>query len=198
MKKTLIIGALSITALVALFFAFNTYIYSEKQGEGLPVEPYRATLSGTETCLPHKGPGPNTKECALGIKTDVGEYYALNFALMSQIPPTIEGGARFTASGVITPTTPELEKYDIQGVFSVTDSVIIDEEPRTETPAPSTSCYVGGCSSQLCSDTPGMASTCEYHESYACYRTATCERQASGECGWTQTAELAACIADAN
>lgn len=55
-------------------------------------------------------------------------------------------------------------------------------------------CYVGGCSSQLCSDTPGMASTCEYREEYACYQTASCERQTDGECGWTQTDELLACL----
>lgn len=60
-------------------------------------------------------------------------------------------------------------------------------------------CYVGGCSSQVCSDTEGMASSCEYKEEYACYqKTSKCERQSSGECGWTPTAGLAICIADAN
>jgi hypothetical protein len=56
------------------------------------------------------------------------------------------------------------------------------------------SCYVGGCSSQLCTDNNDIASTCEWRESYACFRTATCERQASGECGWTETPELKSCI----
>ncbi|HEY0010704.1 MAG TPA: hypothetical protein VGB97_02190 [Candidatus Paceibacterota bacterium] len=55
-------------------------------------------------------------------------------------------------------------------------------------------CFVGGCSAQLCSDTPSMASTCEYRSEYACYRNATCERQASGQCGWTETSELRACL----
>lgn len=55
-------------------------------------------------------------------------------------------------------------------------------------------CFVSGCSSQLCTDDPNIASTCEYREEYACYRTATCERQADGQCGWTETEELRMCL----
>ena len=61
------------------------------------------------------------------------------------------------------------------------------------TPAPG-KCYVGGCSMQLCTDQPDAVSTCEYRESYACYQNATCERQASGACGWTETQSLRACL----
>lgn len=57
-------------------------------------------------------------------------------------------------------------------------------------------CVVGGCSSQLCSEgSQSLGSTCEWREDYACYRTAKCERQPDGKCGWTQTAELEACLA---
>ena len=55
-------------------------------------------------------------------------------------------------------------------------------------------CFIGGCSSQLCSDQGGVGSTCEWLEEYACYRTATCERQPDGACGWTPTPELTACL----
>jgi hypothetical protein len=81
--------------------------------------------------------------------------------------------------------------------FSVEDRVshdpieeILEPAPR----APLSNCYVGGCSSQLCTDTPDAISTCEYRESYACYQGATCERQASGQCGWTQTPQLQMCL----
>lgn len=57
-------------------------------------------------------------------------------------------------------------------------------------------CFVGGCSSQLCSDQEGAISTCEWRAEYACYREATCERQANDKCGWTETPELTACLAD--
>ena len=55
-------------------------------------------------------------------------------------------------------------------------------------------CYVGGCSGQVCSDQEGVITTCEWRDEYACYQTATCERQADGQCGWTQTPELLACL----
>ena len=55
-------------------------------------------------------------------------------------------------------------------------------------------CYVGGCSGQICSEQQGVISTCELRPEYACYHTATCEAQADGNCGWTQTAELQSCL----
>jgi hypothetical protein len=57
-------------------------------------------------------------------------------------------------------------------------------------------CFVGGCSGQVCSEHEGVITTCEFRPEYACYETATCERQADGACGWTETAELNACLAD--
>jgi hypothetical protein len=56
-------------------------------------------------------------------------------------------------------------------------------------------CYIGGCAGQLCGDQPGVISTCIYRPEFACYASATCEAQADGNCGWTQTPELAACRA---
>lgn len=55
-------------------------------------------------------------------------------------------------------------------------------------------CYVGGCSAQICSEDPQAISTCEYRAEYGCYKGATCERQSSGKCGWTETSELKACL----
>ncbi len=56
-------------------------------------------------------------------------------------------------------------------------------------------CYVGGCSGQLCGPQPGLISTCEWRPEYACYhRHGVCERQVTGECGWTPTPALNACL----
>ncbi len=73
--------------------------------------------------------------------------------------------------------------------------------PPTNTP-PATAtkhCVVGGCSSQLCIEegVGNGVSTCEWTQAYACYKTAKCEQQQSGECGWTQTSELTQCLAAA-
>lgn len=73
--------------------------------------------------------------------------------------------------------------------------VYVEETPALEQGAIARDgCYVGGCSGTVCSDQPGAVSTCEYRPEYACYRTAVCERQASGQCGWTETEELTACL----
>ena len=58
-------------------------------------------------------------------------------------------------------------------------------------PAP---CVVTGCSGQVCADSNVMT-TCEYRSEYACYKSASCERDAAGKCGWAKTATLDACLA---
>lgn len=54
-------------------------------------------------------------------------------------------------------------------------------------------CIKTGCSSQVCSDR-NVITTCEWRPEYACYQKATCERQANGNCGFTQTTELTSCL----
>ena len=102
-------------------------ITSYKEGDYSAL-PQRMTLTGVYTCLPHADTtGPQTMECALGMQTDDGAYYALDFNLMSQTPPGLETGDRFTATGVLTPienlSTNFWQKYNVSGIFSVTDSV---------------------------------------------------------------------------
>ena len=58
-------------------------------------------------------------------------------------------------------------------------------------------CFVGGCSSHVCTDRADVITTCEFRPEYACYRTATCARQVDGLCGWTASPELASCLASA-
>ena len=54
-------------------------------------------------------------------------------------------------------------------------------------------CKKTGCSSQICAD-QDVVTTCEWRPEYECYQKAICERQRNGECGFTQTPELAACL----
>ncbi|MEX0933373.1 MAG: Gmad2 immunoglobulin-like domain-containing protein, partial [Candidatus Paceibacterota bacterium] len=55
--------------------------------------------------------------------------------------------------------------------------LIPEDDPRDapEPPVVSGGCFVGGCSSQICSENPDMMSTCEWREEYGCYANATCE-----------------------
>jgi hypothetical protein len=55
-------------------------------------------------------------------------------------------------------------------------------------------CIKTGCSSQVCAD-HDVITTCEWRPEYACYQKAACERQADGNCGFTKTPELTACLA---
>lgn len=69
--------------------------------------------------------------------------------------------------------------------------------PSTQ-PLSKSGCAVGGCSGQLCIEASEIAkgggmSTCEYREEYACYKQSLCERQPSGQCGWTKTPEFETC-----
>lgn len=207
MNRTLIIVAGVALILTGLFFAFNSYIYNEKQ-QGPVVESYFGTLSGEKVCLPHKDTtGPQTLECAIGMKTDSGEYYALDTEAAVGVQ-NVQDGKRFIASGTITPiellSSDYWQKYQVSGIFSIAGEVQIEtmlpaqEEPVVAVP-PKTEgkCFVGGCSSQLCTDNPDIMSTCEYREAYGCYKTATCERQSTGACGWTESAELKQCLAQA-
>lgn len=59
-----------------------------------------------------------------------------------------------------------------------------------------TTCHIGGCSGEICSDKTGTVSSCIYRAEFACYKKATCEVQPSGQCGWTPSSELSMCIAN--
>lgn len=121
MKRLLIIVFGLAILLVLAFFAFNNFIYDQKQGSGEPVAPYQGTLTGEYVCLPHRDTrGPQTLECAFGLKTATGEHYALDFG---EKPPTdFKGGQTVTLSGTITPienlSSDQWQKYDIVGIFS--------------------------------------------------------------------------------
>lgn len=167
------------------------------------------TLTGRETCLPHRNTdGPQTLECMLGFEATAGTYYGLDIASSLRVEEVM-GGQTFTATGVIVPlmvlSSDVYQRYGIEGVFRITSIQATDSKKVTdgtepapaEPPSSQGACYVGGCSGQLCSDQPDMMSTCEWREAYACYQDAACERQADGQCGWTESAELQACLAEA-
>lgn len=141
-NATVIAVVLIVAAIVGLltlgFFALNAYIYAEKQVGGGKAEPYRATLTGEYTCVPVKDEieDANIDECVYGIQIDDGSYYTINFLLASQSVPVIELGDVVTATGLVTPierlSTDIWQQYDIIGVFSATDSVVVEGKTVTD------------------------------------------------------------------
>ena len=69
-------------------------------------------------------------------------------------------------------------------------------QPSDEKPALQ-ECRRGGCSGQLCTDEEEAVSTCEWREEYGCYAKAECKRQATGQCGFTETSPLNQCLENA-
>jgi hypothetical protein len=111
------------------FFFYPRAVEQEQPIESMPAtsEPYRATLTGTYLCLPHTNTsGPQTLECALGLQTAEGAYYALDFNLSSTTPPNVATGSKIRAAGLVTPvenlSSDHWRKYPIKGIFSITDS----------------------------------------------------------------------------
>lgn len=124
---------LVIIGLVTAFYSFNNYIDQEKNAGSNSYEPYRASLSGEYVCLPHKiSNGPQTDECAFGIKTETGEYYAVDLSPMSQQHEALTVGEFISAKGLVTPierlSTDQWQKYNVEGMFSITDSLVIVNE----------------------------------------------------------------------
>jgi len=69
-------------------------------------------------------------------------------------------------------------------------------DPPPPPPPPTLpACQKRGCSGEMCTDLD-LASTCEWRPEFACYATATCERQENGQCGFTKTPAFDACLAN--
>lgn len=87
--------------------------------------PQQVTMTGTFLCLPHKVQGEfETQECAFGIQTEDGKYYAVDFGLSSTsgIEPNV--GEKFSAQGILVPieqlSSDRWQNYPVEGIFSVT------------------------------------------------------------------------------
>ncbi len=127
-KKVVIIFAflgLAASAVFA-FFTFNQFIYNQKQADSEHVLPYDGSLSGEYVCLPHRDTsGPITMECAFGLKTENGEYYALDFGANAD-PSIFQAGQATNITGRFTPiellSTDHWKIYDIEGIISVDDT----------------------------------------------------------------------------
>ncbi len=134
MTVILLIGGLIVlSGVVAWVLLFTSSMTEEVPAqeivdeETVPTDiPTRMSLTGTYVCLPHKTE-PSTKECASGIKTDDGKYYAFDISLSSLMIDmhVIRVGDPIGGTGVFTPremlSSDHWFTYNFEGVFSVTD-----------------------------------------------------------------------------
>ena len=84
------------------------------------------TLTGTYVCLPTLS-GAATPDCAFGIKTAGGEYYAVNFGASAGSMADFMAGERISANGNFIPSE-ELNpnhwtKFNSKGLFTVLEKL---------------------------------------------------------------------------
>ncbi len=128
----------------------------------------------------------------------LGLGYAIFSDRVAQAP---SGEAITSFEDCIAAGNPVMESYPRQcrtpdGKNFVED---ISSGPGEDLGLQANECAVAGCSGQLCVsalEAGDIVTTCEYRAEYACYREASCEPQANGKCGWTDTAELKQCLAN--
>ncbi len=121
MKNIIII---LITLLIVLSVVIFVPLYPSKN-QPLDATPQNITISGTYTCLPHiDTTGPQTMECAFGIKADDGTYYAVNFGQSADAMQLFQSGAHVRAEGFLVIrealSSDHWAKYNMKGVFTIT------------------------------------------------------------------------------
>lgn len=127
------------------------------------------------------------------------------FALLAVLVAGVGTGLYFYQEmGPIQPSTKE-EPKDNDGIKPV-EEIPSPPSPKSPEPAPAPkpappklNCVVGGCNKEICTsaDEKPAVSICIFKPEFICYQKARCEVQPTGKCGWTQTQELTACIANA-
>lgn len=152
---------------------------------GCVTQPPSGSPPSVDGGLPCYGNGPSpcaATQCAAGSECRVYEPTCEAYCADTCVGRTCPGGqhcALVTVQCVRAPCPPVAE------CVADTGPIIKD------------GCLQGGCSGEICTDPGGpTVSPCIALPQYACYRNATCERQADGHCDWTQTPALEACLAN--
>ncbi|MBC7836196.1 hypothetical protein H7X87_00245 [Acetobacteraceae bacterium] len=131
-KNTLVAIASVLAVAVVGYFLFSGGYVSRSTPQDLDPTPYNVTLSGTYVCLPHMDmSGPQTEECAFGLQTEDGIYYAVNFGASGNAMEQFQSGTHITAEGFVVIkealSSDQWAKYNMKGIFTITR--MIDPAP---------------------------------------------------------------------
>jgi hypothetical protein len=133
MKSIYLVGGFAVVALGLGYLLFSrtspqTIPPTQQTQEAVQTTPdapanTMVTLSGTYVCLPFLPTVTKTADCAFGIRTDTGEYYAVNFGASAGSMADFRDGAHITARGMIilrADLRPDSwTSFDIQGLFTI-------------------------------------------------------------------------------
>jgi hypothetical protein len=128
-KILVLVGALIIMGLAYVSFIRVPQEAPPVTGDATP---QNMTISGVYECLPHSDTsGSQTEECAFGVRTDEGEYYAVNFGQSAGAMEQFQAGVHIVAEGFMVPkealSDRTWEKYIMKGIFTVTR--LMESEP---------------------------------------------------------------------
>jgi hypothetical protein len=120
LKKLLFAILIQILLVIGLFFLGH-----KQPVPPLDSNPHNVTLSGTYVCLPHLNTnGPQTEECAFGLQTDEGVYYAVNFGASANSFNQFQSRKHIKAEGFVVIkealSSDHWTKYNMKGIFTVT------------------------------------------------------------------------------
>lgn len=111
-KYIVILVVLAVALFVGAMFAIIAA--TKDKNNSVPRIGEQITIEGEFVCLPHKDTGgPQTLECASGIKTDSGEYYGLQFDMTEKLPPS---SGRLRVTGTLE---DQQGSYDSEGLVRV-------------------------------------------------------------------------------
>lgn len=122
MKKHTIIASIIAVVLVICIIILMSPWKADAPDNGRSNKPSGQTITGKLVCLPKKGDGPHTMECAYGVQASDGKYYALKNSNTTDLPTNQE----VRVSGTVTPASGD-EIYDISGTIDVHSIKPLDE-----------------------------------------------------------------------
>lgn len=97
---------------------------SSSGAAAVPASGSPITVTGKIVCLPHKDTsGPQTLECALGLQTDSGTYYALSDEKGPAGISSIDTNQRIEVTGIFKPHSNS--QYQDIGVITVTSATVV-------------------------------------------------------------------------
>lgn len=83
------------------------------------------TLDGTPVCLPHKNSdGPQTLECAVGLKTDDGIFYGISGDKSNSLSSAAGSDKKVRITGTLEPSTDTI--YDIEQIITISQVEFLD------------------------------------------------------------------------
>ncbi len=99
----------------------------EEKTKVLNTAPELVALSGTYVCLPPLQENTKTADCAFGIYSDEGEYYAVNFGASAGSMADFRDGAHITAKGTIilreSLKPDSWTGFNMKGLFTVMEKM---------------------------------------------------------------------------